>query len=328
MLQRTKLFGALPAILLVATATLAMAPGDIERTTADLNFDFPSVTTIAAVTGDASLKSAEGKDFRVLQFDAKDGVARVDAKYHFLIQGGIHGNEEQASNFVMWLARRYAHGQSLLNLLPKDLVAIDFLPFANPDGTAASTRVNGRGVNLNRNYGVLWGISRENPGTKSFSEPETRAIRALFIKRKYAAAVDMHGYVNWVVSPSTPEMVAQEGIIATAKQKTAYRRWMAAFQDEMPLLKGYEFKTAGSLGDGGAFEDWAFWNQGTFAYCLEMETFQRYVKSYRRDFNDPSRENDARNVDLFMRYEAFVARMFEQALKIREAAPDGHLAAN
>jgi hypothetical protein len=33
----------------------------------------------------------------------------------------------------------------------------------------------------------------------------------------------------------------------------------------------YQIKTAGELGDGGAFEDWAFWGAGVPAFCLEMD---------------------------------------------------------
>ncbi len=305
------------SLLIVATANAGFT-NDV---------DLPQMTRLSAIVGPEDAKSLSGEELRVLQFGARtvDGKGQ-DAAFRFLVQGGLHGNEEQASNFVLWLARRYGHGQSLLNLLPRDQVAIDFLPYANPDGTHGHTRYNGRGVNLNRNFGVLWGLTKENPGQKSFSEPETRAIRKLFEKQKYNAAVDVHGYVNWVVSPSSPEAVAAIGVKTSKAKRAAYAQWVSALKEEMAVLPNYQFKTGALLGDGGAFEDWAFWSQGTFAYCLELEGIQRYVKSYRRDFSDLSKDPEERSVDLFTRYEAFVYRMFAQAIKMRAASPDDSLA--
>ncbi|KAG2243159.1 hypothetical protein Bca52824_095003 [Brassica carinata] len=58
-------------------------------------------------------------------------------------------------------------------------------------------RRNGRGVDLNRNWGVDWGKKEkdydpyeENPGTAPFSEPETQ------IMRKLAISFDPHIWIN------------------------------------------------------------------------------------------------------------------------------------
>jgi hypothetical protein len=298
-------------LTLVTVATLSTALANAA--------DPPKITFLSTLVGTPGLTSVAGEEFRIMQFAPKSATGLSPAPaFRFLVQGGLHGNEEVASNLVLWMARRYARGQSLLNLLPRDQVAIDFLPNANPDGDHDHTRYNARGVNLNRNFGVLWGITKENPGTKSFSEPETTAIRRLFETQKYTAAVDVHGYVNWVVSPSAPEAVAAIGIKASKAQRSAYAAWVAALTSEMAVLPNYQLKTGATLGDGGAFEDWAFWSQGTFAYCLEIEGIQRFVKTYRRDFADLANE-PAHSVDLFTRYEAFVYRMFAESIKL--AAP-------
>lgn len=284
----------------------------------------PMVQNVSKLLGDPKIVSASGSEIELIEFKAAPSV-KPEAKgrggiARFLIQGGLHGNEEQASAFVVWVARRYARGESMLNQLPSDQVAFDFVPFANPDGSHGHTRYNARGVNLNRNFGVLWGITRENPGAKSFSEPETQAIRRLFKERHYTAAVDVHGYINWIVSPSGPADVMKRGIKPTATQKLLYGKWVDGIQREMQLLPGYQLKNGALLGDGGAFEDWAFWSEGTLAYCLELETIQRFVPSYRPDFNDLKHQGAEASVDLFKRYEMFVYRTFANALKIKQDA--------
>lgn len=297
--------------------TWQVQAGDSERFRAKL----PTVSTISRALSDASLVSAAGRHFELYRYEARS-QRQGRARHRFLVQGGLHGNEAVTSQFVVWLSRRYARGESALNALPSEDVAIDFLPYANPDGSAEQNRYNTRGVNLNRNFGVLWGITRENPGSASFSEPETRAIQRLFEEERYTAAVDVHGYVNWVVAPSDPEtMQARAGKQAVdAKRRERYRAWREALGSEMKLLPGYQLKTAGSLGDGGAFEDWAFWSEGTLAYCLELESFQRFVQPYRRDFADITKPDEGPAIDLFKRYEAFIARMFARAIEIEGKA--------
>ena len=264
-------------------------------------------------------------ELEVIAFPAQGPTGEpIPPKHRLLIQGGLHGNEEQTTQFVLWLARRFARGDSPLNALAREqALAIDFLPRANPDGDQARSRANSHGVNLNRNFPVLWGLSRENPGPASFSEPETRAIRRLFQHRHYTAAVDVHGYVNWIVAPSEGAALEARGLPVNAAAKTAYAGWRQALSDAMRLLPGYQLRTGASLGDGGAFEDWAYWSQGAFAYCLEMETFQRFVPTYRPDFSAFGANGDGTTparVDLFQRYERFIYVTFARAVALHGSA--------
>lgn len=276
--------------------------------------EIPNATSISAMTGNPSLKSAAGSEILVYSFKPKDKAPA----FKFLMQGGMHGNESQASAFVLWIAKRYARGESLLNQLPKDEVAIDFIPYVNPDGTEAHSRYNARGINLNRNFDVLWGLTRENPGETSFSEPETRALKKLFEKQKYTAAVDVHGYINWIVTPSSPEALAEMGHKVTKKQINTYNLWKQAFSRQLPLMNGYQHKTAAELGDGGAFEDWAFWSQNTLSYCLELESWFRYAPAKKKQFNNLN-EPTYGKIDKYAQYETFVFRMFQEAIEIRKS---------
>jgi hypothetical protein len=272
--------------LLLQSVSVALSSKSAKNRVNTANNQITSVTTtIDKLNADATLKTREGRSLEVIQISV--GETRISTSApaapskkipRFLVQGGLHGNEKLPPKFILWLATRVARGESALNHLPLDRFDIDFLPAANPDGGEANTRANKAGVNLNRNFGVLWGISRENPGTTSFSEPETRAIKSLFEKRGYTATVDVHGYIKWLVAPSQPQMMADESLVNETRT-ARYKSWIQSLTKIAGFLGGYQMQTAGGLGDGGAFEDWAFWKADAFSFCLELASAERFNSS-------------------------------------------------
>jgi hypothetical protein len=92
-----------------------------------------------------------------------------------LVVGSMHGNETEGHEIVHILRRRYRHARG---------VNLWVVRTVNPDGVAADTRKNAHGVDLNRNFSYRWqgGVPRSSgyyPGPRSFSEPESRAVRRL-----------------------------------------------------------------------------------------------------------------------------------------------------
>ncbi len=93
-----------------------------------------------------------------------------------LVIGGIHGDEPGG----VVLAEEFIHrlqSNSIKNLVGRIVV----IPRANPDGLIAGTRVNARGIDINRNFPTLdfkQGHFTQscNPGKQAGSEPETGAI--------------------------------------------------------------------------------------------------------------------------------------------------------
>ncbi|MBM4251300.1 MAG: hypothetical protein FJ146_04975 [Deltaproteobacteria bacterium] len=279
-----------------------------------LSLPVVEVTTLAKAVGDPRAKSLESRDISLISVRAH--APRQHTPTRVLIEGGLHGNETATTEFVQWITRRLARGEGPLIPFLTNGVQFDLLPAANPDGGVQGQRSNSRGVNLNRNFGVLWGLSRENPGSASFSEPETRAIRKLFQNRSYTVAIDVHGYINWVVTPSAPSQLKATGYEPNQAKLAAYAGWRQALLAQSVLLPGYEVKTGAELGDGGAFEDWAFWGQGTLAYCLEIE-----------DPDAVTTTQTARE-ELFKRYERFIAKSVKAAVVIaRESGLTTTLAA-
>jgi len=93
--------------------------------------------------------------------------AAADPALTVLLVGAIHGNETAG----MAVARRLARAAAPRGA---DLWVV---PTVNPDGVAAGTRGNARGVDLNRNFPFRWrhlgGL--EYSGSGPLSEPESRA---------------------------------------------------------------------------------------------------------------------------------------------------------
>lgn len=118
-------------------------------------------------------RSAEGRPIGVLQ--------RGDPAFtgELLVFGCIHGDE---------CAARDLQPLALGSGCPDPASEIFIVPNLNPDGLATGTRLNGRGVDLNRNFPSAWRpIGRrgapQHSGPRPFSEPETRLaariVRAL-----------------------------------------------------------------------------------------------------------------------------------------------------
>ena len=117
-----------------------------------------------------------------------------------IIVGGIHGGYEW--NTVTLISETLKYLQKNPSLVPND-VTLYVIPCANPDGYAAGTtpecgRMNGNGVDLNRNWDYHWqptathGVHPVNSGAYAFSEPETAALRDFILERDVETAIFYH----------------------------------------------------------------------------------------------------------------------------------------
>jgi murein peptide amidase A len=116
-----------------------------------------------------------------------------------LVVGCIHGNECAGMAVIRALRRRPPPRHADLWLVPS----------LNPDGRAAGTRQNARGVDLNRNFSAGWSRhgapgSTYYSGPRPFSEPETRAARALIgaIRPKVTIWYHQHMRLVWTSGTS------------------------------------------------------------------------------------------------------------------------------
>ena len=93
-----------------------------------------------------------------------------------LVLGGTHGDEPKSVDLAKCLI------DELSRRTPKRTVVV--VPIVNPDGYEVRRRVNGSGVDLNRNFPTVdWTptatAKRFHPGPDPASEPETRAVMSL-----------------------------------------------------------------------------------------------------------------------------------------------------
>ncbi|HEX3041605.1 MAG TPA: M14 family zinc carboxypeptidase [Solirubrobacterales bacterium] len=130
-------------------------------------------------------RSAAGRRIELRQLGAPRWPGEL------LVFGCIHGDECAASGV-----------EPVSNLTagcPDPSSDIYFLPNLDPDGSAAGSRLNARGVDLNRNFNGRWGPrgrpgDAEYSGPRPFSEPETRLAGRIVRALEPAATIWFHQY--------------------------------------------------------------------------------------------------------------------------------------
>jgi murein peptide amidase A len=107
-----------------------------------------------------------------------------------LVFGCVHGDECGASGI-----------EPLTGGCPDPGADVYLVPNLNPDGARAGSRLNGRGVDLNRNFPSEWEPlgRRWDPqyaGPQPFSEPETRLAARLIERLRPEATIWFHQYAG------------------------------------------------------------------------------------------------------------------------------------
>jgi len=124
-------------------------------------------------------RSVQGRPITALVFDGTAGTV--------LVLGGIHGDETASIALVELLARRLEAEPSAR--AGRQVVLI---PCVNPDGRAARTRANARGVDLNRNFAAANFRPSALHGPHPLSEPETRALQDALDRYRPSCVLSIH----------------------------------------------------------------------------------------------------------------------------------------
>lgn len=127
-------------------------------------------------------RSAQGRPIELRQM----GDPRWSGE--LLIFGCIHGDECGASGI-----------EPVTGGCPDPSADVYLIPDLDPDGTRAGSRLNARGVDLNRNFASQWrpigqpGDSQYS-GPRPFSEPETRLAARIVERLRPEATIWFHQY--------------------------------------------------------------------------------------------------------------------------------------
>ena len=250
---------------------------------ADVNTLKKQYPTMVSTT---SLGTSElGKDIPVLR------IGKLDARYHVLLQGAVHGREHLTAWLLMAMADYWlAHG-----ILNYGDVCYHIVPMVNPDGVTISQtqaindklyliylsdknngytvksvsgyavdwKANGKGVDINRNFPSGWeqiddrdGPSSERyKGVKPFSALEAAALRDYTLANSFDVTVSYHSSGSIIYY----EYGKKEPVNSQSK----------ALGQAVNQVSGY--RMANSVGVGGAgYKDWAMEELGIPSLTVEI----------------------------------------------------------
>ncbi len=229
----------------------------------------------------------EGRPVYWVRISNNPGVLQEKPRvlYTALLHAREPGSMQQMLYFMYYLLENYATNAEIKSLV--DLTELYFVPAVNPDGYLynQSTNPNGggmwrknrrenengsMGVDLNRNFGYLWGFnnfgSSSNPasntyrGTAPFSEPETQLMKTFCETYNFDIALNCHtygnlllhpwGYVSYVLTPDH-DLFQEHGYLMTVENDYAYG---------VPGSLLYVIN--------GDFNDWLYGEQTTKQPCI------------------------------------------------------------
>lgn len=141
--------------------------------------------------------SAEGREIRATRVGDEQAPVKV------LVVGDVHGDEPAGEAIVRALRAKRVDG-----------VQFWLVRTANPDGRAARTRQNARGVDLNRNFPYRWATGAKGtyyPGPNAGSEPETKALMKLVRQVRPQLGIYYHQHMGITVRARGVDAAVQRG---------------------------------------------------------------------------------------------------------------------
>ena len=275
-----------------------------EQMLSDMNSlknQYPDIVSVASI-GTSEL----GRDIPVIR------IGDLNARYHVLLQGAIHGREHLTAWLLMAMADYWLdHG-----ILGYGDVCWHIIPMSNPDGVIISQtgtlnndqhqiylsdkekgytsktesdyafywKANGKGIDINRNFPAGWDSigDRTAPsaqlykGSKPFSAAEAAALRDYTLKYAFDATISYHAtgsLIYWSYGDKEPVNSESESLAMAVRE-----------------VSGYDL--AGSNGvDGAGYKDWVIAELEIPSLTIEVgcqeaalaerEIYSIFVRNYR-----------------------------------------------
>ncbi|MFH1100443.1 MAG: M14 family zinc carboxypeptidase [Methanobacteriota archaeon] len=135
-------------------------------------------------------RSVQGRTIYGLKITDNPTVEENEPEFRII--GAHHGNEKMAAEVPLemcwYLTQNYGSVPLVTHLVDEREIWI--IPIMNVDGHVANSRYNSNGVDLNRDYGYVWGPGWTSPSP--YSQPETRAIRNHAFNSTFGLSLSFH----------------------------------------------------------------------------------------------------------------------------------------
>ena len=266
-----------------------------------LRNQYPDEVTVSSI-GTTEL----GRDIPVIR------IGDLNARYHVLLQGAIHGREHLTAWLLMATADYWLdHG-----ILGYSDVCYHMIPMTNPDGVIISQtgilddrqyriylsdkekgyttvsekryaelwKANGEGIDINRNFPAGWELIDDRPGpssqkyqgTKPFSAAEAVALRDYTLKFAFDATVSYHAtgsLIYYSYGDQEPVNTKSKSLAKAVRE-----------------ISGYDLASSNGI-DGAGYKDWVIEQLGIPSLTIEIgceeaalaqrEIYSIFARNYR-----------------------------------------------
>ena len=275
-----------------------------DQMVADMDYlekQYPDVVSVSSIG-----RTELGRDIPVIR------IGDLNARYHILLQGAIHGREHLTAWLLMATADYWLdHG-----ILGYGDVCYHIIPMTNPDGVIISQtgvlndtqheiylsdkengyttrsessyatlwKANGEGIDINRNFPAGWEMiddrtgpsSQQYQGSKPFSAAEAVALRDYTLKYAFDATISYHatGSLIYYAYGDQEPVNSESKSLAKAIRE----------------ISGYDLASSNGI-DGAGYKDWVIDELEIPSLTIEIgceeaalaerEIYSIFVRNYR-----------------------------------------------